>query len=131
MYVSGFPRLLLRLEGLIVVILSLYFFNELQESWWLFAILFLAPDLSFLGYVAGEDFGSVLYNIAHTYLLPSGLALLGLMLHQPLLYSIALVWTAHIGADRLVGYGLKYSTGFSDTHLGRIGKARPEEIVGQ
>jgi hypothetical protein len=29
---------------------------------------------------------------------------------------------AHIGIDRALGYGLKYSTGFGFTHLGRIGK---------
>jgi hypothetical protein len=29
---------------------------------------------------------------------------------------------AHIGIDRALGYGLKYSAGFGFTHLGRIGK---------
>jgi hypothetical protein len=24
--------------------------------------------------------------------------------------------------DRMMGYGLKYETGFKDTHLGKIGK---------
>ena len=34
----------------------------------------------------------------------------------------ALIWIAHIGFDRALGYGLKYATGFRDTHLGRIGR---------
>jgi hypothetical protein len=28
-----------------------------------------------------------------------------------------LIWTAHIGFDRMLGYGLKYPTRFKDTHL--------------
>ena len=132
MYVSGFPRLLLRLEGLVVLTISLYFYNELDGGWLLFALLLLAPDLSFLGYLAGPGPGSTLYNIAHSYLLPGALGVLEFMLQQPLLYSIALIWTAHIGLDRLLGYGLKYATGFHDTHLGRIGRSNPEEeVVGQ
>jgi hypothetical protein len=33
---------------------------------------------------------------------------------------MALIWLAHIGMDRMLGYGLKYSGGFKDTHLGRL-----------
>ena len=40
-----------------------------------------------------------------------------------LLQALALIWIAHIGLDRALGYGLKYATGFGDTHLGRIGRA--------
>jgi hypothetical protein len=41
---------------------------------------------------------------------------------SPLTLSIAMIWLAHIGIDRALGYGLKYSAGFGFTHLGRIGK---------
>ena len=34
--------------------------------------------------------------------------------------QLALIWLAHIGADRLLGYGLKYPTAFTDTHLQRV-----------
>jgi hypothetical protein len=30
---------------------------------------------------------------------------------------LSLIWTAHIGFDRLLGFGLKYSNRFKDTHL--------------
>jgi hypothetical protein len=43
-------------------------------------------------------------------------------LASPLWLSIAMIWMAHIGIDRALGYGLKYSEGFGFTHLGRIGK---------
>lgn len=132
MYITGFPRLLLRLEGLVVLLLSLNFYNELDQSWLLFFLLILVPDISMLGYLAGTGAGAILYNIGHTYLFPAGLALLGYMLGQPFLYSLALIWSAHIGFDRAIGYGLKYNTSFQRTHLGRIGrKNREEEVVGQ
>jgi hypothetical protein len=37
--------------------------------------------------------------------------------------SIALIWFAHIGFDRALGYGLKYPSAFQNTHMGRIGKS--------
>ena len=37
---------------------------------------------------------------------------------------MAAIWTAHIAMDRALGYGLKLPTGFTDTHLGRIGKGK-------
>lgn len=129
MFVTGFPRLLLRLEGLAVLLLSLHVYNELGESWLLFFLLFLVPDISMLGYLAGPGSGAIVYNIGHTYLFPGGLALFGFMLGQPFLYSLALVWSAHIGFDRLIGYGLKYGGSFRRTHLGRIGRKTPEEEV--
>jgi hypothetical protein len=58
---------------------------------------------------------------------PGVLALSGLVLHAPLVLPIALIWANHIGVDRLMGYGLKYSDGFGWTHLGRLGK--PEATV--
>jgi len=50
------------------------------------------------------------------------LALIGLLADIPICVAISLIWTAHIGFDRVQGYGLKYPTAFSDTHLGRIGR---------
>lgn len=132
MYVTGFPRLLLRLEGLVVLLLSLHFYNEMGEGWLLFALLFFAPDVSFVGYLATPLTGAIFYNTAHTYLFPAGLGLLGYMIEQPFLYSLALIWSAHIGFDRTIGFGLKYSSSFQKTHLGRIGRKVPEEeVVGQ
>ncbi|HET9902826.1 MAG TPA: DUF4260 domain-containing protein [Xanthobacteraceae bacterium] len=120
--VTGLPRLLLRLEGAALLGLSLYLYPRVAESWWLFAGLVLLPDLSFLGYLAGPRAGARLYNAAHTLLGPIALALAGMMLPAIVLVAIALVWAAHIGADRLLGFGLKYEAGFGFTHLGRVGR---------
>jgi hypothetical protein len=118
--VTGALRLWLRLEGLAVLGLSLILYQRAGHSWWVFALCFLLPDVSFVGYVAGPRAGAASYNVAHSYVGPIGVAAVCLLTGQPLL--IALVWTAHIGFDRALGYGLKYASGFAHTHLGRIGR---------
>ncbi len=92
-------------------------------SWWLFAALWLVPDLSMLGYLTGPCQGARIYNAFHTYAVPVILGLSALLLHArgPII-PIALIWANHIGADRLLGYGLKYADGFGWTHLGRVGR---------
>ena len=91
-------------------------------SWWLFALLILAPDLSMLGYLAGPRLGALAYNAFHVLILPVLLALAGIWSGHAPATAVALVWIAHIAVDRALGYGLKLSTGFQDTHLGRIGR---------
>jgi hypothetical protein len=88
-------------------------------------LLFLAPDLSFLAYSAGTRVGAHAYNLAHNYVAATALGIIGFAFDKPLLVTLALIWIAHIGLDRLLGYGLKYSSSFGDTHLGRIGKPKP------
>ena len=116
-------RLWLRAEGLAVFAVALALYALSGGGWLLGVLLFFAPDLSFAGYLAGPRVGAVAYNLAHTYVSPAVLAGLGWMLAAPLLPTLALLWVAHIGFDRTLGYGLKLPTGFHNTHLGRIGRA--------
>jgi hypothetical protein len=61
---------------------------------------------------------------------PMALMIAGLGMAAPLVLSIAMIWLAHIGFDRALGYGLKYSAGFGFTHLGRLllqGMRKPGE----
>lgn len=97
-------------------------------SWWLFAALWLTPDLSILGYLAGPVRGARIYNSIHTYITPLPLALPALLLHSYVLLPFALIWVNHIGVDRLLGFGLKYPAGFGWTHLGSQGNKRGESI---
>ncbi|MCR6670940.1 DUF4260 domain-containing protein [Devosia ginsengisoli] len=115
--------LLQRLEGLAALGLGVAVYIWLGQSWWVFALLFLVPDIAMLGYLRSPRFGALTYNLVHTYAAPALLALSGLAV-GPLAYGLAAIWTAHIGFDRLLGYGLKLETGFEHTHLGVIGKAR-------
>lgn len=121
--VRGVPRTLLRLEGLAALIAAVAAYRSLGGGWGWFALLFLVPDLSMLGYLVGARGGCICYNAAHSYL---GAALLGgaaYSLRSASLGELALIWCAHVGFDRALGYGLKYATAFTDTHLGAIGRA--------
>jgi hypothetical protein len=115
---------LLRLEGLAAFAAGVALFAWLDHSWVLFLALFLAPDVSFLAYLAGPRTGCAIYNIVHTYALPIATGLLGVLAGSSLTVAVSLIWLAHIGADRALGYGLKYPTAFQDTHLGRLGVLR-------
>jgi hypothetical protein len=111
------PSLLLRIEEAILLILTLFAYQHLHASWLLFAILFLTPDLFMLGYLINPRIGSATYNLVHTLTLPLALVLTSYLEHWPLTTALALIWTAHIALDRLLGYGLKYPSYFKDTHL--------------
>lgn len=110
---------LLRLEGLAIAVLSAVFYARTGASWWLFAGLWLVPDLSMLGYLGRPCRAARIYNAAHTYSVPLTLALCGLLLHAAAVLPCALIWINHIALDRLMGYGLKFSEGFEWTHLGK------------
>jgi Domain of unknown function (DUF4260) len=120
--VTGGLRALLRLEGLTLFAGMVLLYAVWDGSWWVFALLFLAPDLSFLAYLAGPRAGAMVYNVAHSYMAPMALMVAGFGFAAPLVLSIAMIWLAHIGFDRALGYGLKYAAGFGFTHLRRIGK---------
>ena len=123
--VTGGLRTMLRLEGLTLFTGMTLLYAVWGGSWWIYAILFLAPDLSFAGYLAGAKAGAIVYNAAHSYMAPMTLMVTGFAIEWPLVLSIAMIWLAHIGIDRALGYGMKYVTGFGFTHLGRIGRAAP------
>lgn len=110
--------LMLRLEGAVVLVLAVWAFQAVGGNWWVFALLFLAPDLFMLGYLRGNEMGARVYNAGHTYLSSAVLALVGVVLGLHALVPIAIIWAAHIGFDRLLGYGLKDPSGFKVTHLG-------------
>ena len=118
--VERFPSRLLRLEGLAVAVGALVLYFDADYGWLVLVLLILAPDLSMIGYVGGPAVGAVIYDVVHTYTLPVGLGVIGVVGDSSTATQIALIWLAHIGVDRLLGYGLKYPTGFKDTHLQRV-----------
>lgn len=126
---SGGVRWLLRAEGACVLALCLVLYPRFG-GWGSFALWFLVPDLAMLGYLRGRKVGAVAYNAAHTYLGAFATLGMGALLASDPLIAAALIWGAHIGFDRMLGYGLKYPIGFTATHLGRIGKQRGEESAG-
>jgi hypothetical protein len=117
-------RWLVRLENAALAALAIVLFAAASGNWWLFAALILAPDLAFLGYLKGPKTGALAYNAVHTWLAPALLAAVSLAGVGPVPAEIGLIWAAHIGIDRALGYGLKLPAGFNQTHLGPIGRAK-------
>ena len=114
-------RTLLRIEGAVFAVLALWLFSFSGESWWWFALLILVPDLAMAGYLKEPRTGALVYNAAHTWAAPFLLGAIGWYGNSSLALALAFTWAVHIGVDRALGYGLKLSSGFRDTHLGRIG----------
>jgi hypothetical protein len=120
--VTGAPRAILRLEAAAVLIAAVACYAYRGGDWVLFALLFLVPDVSMLGYFAGRQVGALTYNVGHSYLGPAILSALGILAARHAAVDLALIWIAHIGFDRTLGYGLKYTAAFGHTHLGLKGK---------
>ena len=120
--VAGAVRVWLRIEGVAALVAGVaLYLHEGGQVLWLVPLL-LAVDVSMAGYLAGPRLGAISYNLAHNW--ATGLAVLGsgvALGSMPLLLAGA-VLVAHVGFDRLAGYGLKYPTAFRDTHLGRLGR---------
>ena len=117
-----------RIEGALVFVAMLVVLISIDATSvlgpiWVLVLLFFAPDLSFVGYLGGPRLGAAVYNLVHLY--GFGLAVIGVGFLQGVnehFVMLGLLWTAHAGFDRMLGYGLKEPTAFADTHLGRIGK---------
>jgi hypothetical protein len=119
---KGGVRLILRLEGLCVLIAASLAYSRCGFGWGTFAIFFLVPDISFLGYLADPKIGAISYNTAHSYVGAIACVVASLVFSIPVFLCAGIIWCAHIGFDRTLGYGLKYSEGFGFTHLCRIGR---------
>ncbi|MDX1674206.1 MAG: DUF4260 domain-containing protein [Longimicrobiales bacterium] len=111
----------LKLEGLAVLVASIGIYAHIDASWWLFALLILAPDLGMLGYLAGPRVGAFTYNLVHIYMWPGALVVWSLTGGPEWALAVATIWAAHIGVDRALGFGLKGPDAFQQTHLGWVG----------
>jgi hypothetical protein len=120
------PTLYLRFEGAALLAAAATIYAQLPggTGWPWFAVGFFLPDVAMLGYLAGPARGALAYNLAHTTVFPVVLLFAAWAMNVPAAASAALIWLAHIGFDRLAGYGLKWPTAFGDTHLGRFGGGR-------
>lgn len=134
--VANTVRLHLHIDGLALLAGSLVAYGVAGGSWWLFVALLLVPDVFMLGYLAGPRSGAVVYNAGHSLVWPVLLVALGLLVAPegasvargaglasaapaPLVLRLGLIWAAHIGMDRALGFGYKYASGFNDTDIGR------------
>lgn len=120
-------KTILRIEEVALTLAAIYFLyqHNLGLSFWLWFLLFFSPDISMVGYFFGNKIGAVCYNLFHY----KGMALLvafsGYFLHSEVTLSIGILLFAHSSFDRIMGYGLKYFSGFKETHLGSLEKGKP------
>jgi len=122
--VVEWPRTWLRLEGLAGLVAGIAGYHAAGGDWlWLVPAL-LAVDVSMVGYAAGSHPGAIVYNVAHNWFTALAVLGVGLVTGIVALQLVGWVLIAHVGGDRLAGYGLKYAPAFGDTHLGWIGRAR-------
>ncbi len=111
---------ILKLEELIMFLLSIYLFSLLDYSWWVYLVFILTPDIGMLGYVMNASVGAMTYNIFHH----KGVAILvgfaGFWWQTPELQLAGIILFGHASMDRIFGYGLKFSDNFKHTHLGNL-----------
>lgn len=118
--VKNWPRTLLRLEGACIFGCATWAYNRTGQGWWGFAAGLLLPDLAMAGYAANNSVGAASYNLVHTETPPLLLLSAGIAMADSFVSGVGLIWLAHIGMDRMLGYGLKYGS-FGHTHLGIMG----------
>ncbi|WP_330745583.1 DUF4260 domain-containing protein [Chryseobacterium sp. CP-77] len=115
-------KIQLKLEYAAFLLLGIYAFAQTGYSWWWFAGLFLAPDISMLGYTMNNKAGAFFYNLFHHFGVAVIVYFVGTALSLPYLQMIGAILFSHSAFDRILGYGLKYPDSFQNTHLGKIGK---------
>lgn len=119
-HATGGVRMVLQTEGALLLLAMLVLFHQIGGDWWMFALLFFVPDLSLTAYLGGPRLGAFVYNLAHSTILPLGLGIAAFAAQRLDLLPFAMIWIAHIGFDRMLGFGLKYGSAFGDTHLLRM-----------
>ncbi|MGJ5642587.1 DUF4260 domain-containing protein [Formosa sp. S-31] len=115
-------KTLLKLEEFGMLLLSVFLFSRLDFAWWWFTVLFLIPDMGFVGYVINNKVGAWCYNVLHHKGIAVMAFIFGEIYNLEWLQLLGLVMFGHAAFDRMLGYGLKYNESFYHTHLGKIGK---------
>jgi hypothetical protein len=113
---------IIKLEEFGLFLFGIYLFNQLDYAWWFFLVLILAPDFSMIGYAFSNKFGAFLYNLVHHRAIAIMIYLAGVYFSNNFIQLTGIILFSHSSMDRMLGYGLKYETGFKYTHLGEIGK---------
>lgn len=114
-------KYLLQAEAIVPFLLSVFLLNmlPLHFAWWAWILLFLAPDISMIGYIVNNKVGAFIYNLFHHQLIAISIWGIGLLLQQPYVELAGLVLLGHSSLDRFMGFGLKTVEGFKHTHLSK------------
>jgi hypothetical protein len=113
-------KTIIKLEELGFFLFGIYLFNQLNHAWWWFLILILVPDFSMIGYLVNNKIGAFLYNLVHHRAIAIFVYLMGIYFSNNVIQLAGIILFSHSSMDRMLGYGLKYETGFKFTHLGKF-----------
>ncbi|MGH7202954.1 MAG: DUF4260 domain-containing protein [Candidatus Levyibacteriota bacterium] len=111
---------ILHIEGLVFFLTALFLYQQIHGNWWVFLLFLFAPDISMVGYLKNRKIGALFYNLIHNYILSFALIGIGLWLKNVIGSEVGIILLAHVGLDRLLGFGLKYTTDFKETHMQRL-----------
>ncbi|WP_308993189.1 DUF4260 domain-containing protein [Mariniflexile litorale] len=114
-------KLVLKLEELMMFVLGVFVFSQLNFAWWWFLVLILAPDISMFGYLVNTKVGAVTYNLFHHKGIAILVYIIGTCFQNEIVQLFGAILFSHASFDRIFGYGLKYFDNFKHTHLGEIG----------
>tara|TARA_R110002049_G_scaffold305738_1_gene503136 strand:- start:9030 stop:9386 length:357 start_codon:yes stop_codon:yes gene_type:complete len=117
-------KITLKIEELLMFLLGVFMFNQLDFSWWWFLVLIVTPDISMLGYLVNTKIGAITYNVFHHKAMAILVYFVGVYFQYSILQLVGIILFSHASLDRMFGYGLKYFDGFKNTHLGIIGKSK-------
>lgn len=117
----------LKLEEFAQFVFGIYLFSTLDFAWWWFLGLILLPDISMIGYAFGSRIGAYSYNFFHHKAVALTVYLLGIYLGNSVVELIGIILFSHSAMDRMFGYGLKFTTSFNDTHLGKIKESESQK----
>lgn len=112
-----------RIEAVLLLAASTFIYFDLGLSFLTFILLLFVFDVSMIGYAKSSKLGAYTYNLGHSLVLPLIIILIAWITQSENIAGIGLIWIAHIGLDRALGYGLKSTEGFKKTHLGNIGNS--------
>ena len=110
-------KTLITIEELAQFALSIFLFANLPFVWWVYPALLLLPDVSMLGYLMNAKVGAFSYNLFHHKALAIAVGVVGWVLQNNELTLAGILLFGHSSMDRMIGAGLKYTTGFAHTHL--------------
>jgi hypothetical protein len=118
-------KLILKLEELAMWIGCIILLYLSHAEWWWYTLIFLGPDISMIGYLAGNKTGAWSYNLFHhkgvaCIILSIGLCMINnnVFADYSWIINTGIILFGHSSMDRFFGYGLKYENGFKFTHLG-------------
>lgn len=113
------PIMFQRIEGGFILAACAVVYLLIRGDPWIFALLFFSFDISILGYLVNAKVGAISYNTVHSFIGPTVLFMIGLLTSSDKAIYFTLIWLAHLGFDRMIGFGMMYPDEFGNSHLAK------------